>query len=95
MVYTVNMKQEAIESLRVVRRHWLNQGMDVARTAKQLGITKQAVSAAVRRINAADPLYWGEGEPEDQRALQRAARLALTARGIRWRSPLTELPEGD
>lgn len=90
-IYTDNMTNERVSAQRI-RRRWLNLGCDGPRVATELGITRQAVHAMIERVNASDPLVWGEGSPDDQRAMQRAARLLLSTRGITFRTPDTEPP---
>ena len=79
------MREDTRERLRALRIQWLNIGCDGTALANATGKKKQTISAALARINAEEPLYWGEGAPEEQRAMQRAARVLLQARGIQWR----------
>lgn len=84
-VYTDNMTDKPTPD--EIRLRWLTIGCDTPALAAELGVTRQAAHAMIQRATARRPLYWGEGSPEEQRAMQRAARLLLEARGIRWRSP--------
>ena len=89
------MRDDTRQRLRALRIQWLNLGCDGTALAVATGKHKQTISAALARINAEDPLYWGEGDPETQRAMQRAARMLLETRGVRWRTPLAEVTEAD
>lgn len=80
------MKQETIEGLKQLRIEWLNAGCDVTKVAAARGITKQAVSAFITRINRELPLYVSEASPIERDALDNAARIFLRKRGIRFRT---------
>lgn len=75
-----------------VRRRWLNLGCDGPKVARELGISRQAVHAMIERVNASNPLVAGECAPDDQLALNRAARLMLASRGVVFRKPEPEAP---
>lgn len=87
------MKEQARESLRALRRRWLNLGCDGAKLAQERKVTKQAVSNALKRINALEPLTYGHCDPLDQAALNRAARILLESRDVQWRIPLERAPD--
>ena len=87
-VYTVNMTNDDRQARIELRRRWLNLGMDGLTLARERGITKQAVWAAIKRLNASDPLVYRDCDPLDQAALDRCARILLERRGIRFRTAL-------
>ena len=65
-----------------IRRAWLRAGGDARKTGRELGMTHTNVLHHVKRADAASPLVYQSGEPEDQSAMTAYVRACLKRTNI-------------
>lgn len=69
-----------------VRRRWLRAGGDVTTVARELDVTRQAVYDALKRADAASPLVYQSGDPDDREAMHAYVLACLERAHIKRRA---------